>query len=88
MNNMSFLTWEALYKPLSNNFSQGAWFGTMFDIEGNQLAHVYEQDANNVWTLIAEGDVEYIVSGMYHINRLGYFVTDKPHNGQDIKITF
>jgi len=70
--------WEREYRPLTNHISDNASFNdTMFETFGEELEFVLSQSPNKVWTYISGDDGSYIVAGYHHVNRLGYFITEK-----------
>jgi hypothetical protein len=90
---MTFDQWEAIYKPIKNPFSDDAE-KTDFDIScDKEMAFVSQHiERNAVWTWKDDNDGEpdYIVSGCWRINRLGYYVTQVPYQGErgDIAVNF
>lgn len=90
---ITFEQWEATYKPLANPFCDG-YESFEFDIcDEKQMDFVrpYIQ-RNAVWTWIDnnDGERDYIVSGCWRINRLAYYVTEIPYEGErgDIAVNF
>jgi hypothetical protein len=81
---MDFDEWVAEYKPITNHIDTNASFdGTMFETYGDEVEFVKAQDENRIW-MYGDGDNggSYIWSGWGFVNRIGYFITDKPvpHN--------
>lgn len=72
------------YSPLANPFDLhapfcwGRGYGTMLKTLGAELEFVRHQPKRFVWTLVSVGEVEEIHSGLWRVNRLGYFVTQAP----------
>lgn len=73
-----------LYNPIKNHLDSNAgWDGTLFETYGAELEHVLSfancfDKQKRVWTLV-ESDGNMSVSAGYHmINRMGYFITEKP----------
>jgi hypothetical protein len=89
---MTYDQWIETYKPVQNNIVHHAGFdGTMFETYGDEVETVREaREQNLVWTLCDEDDEMYIVSGFWNINRLGYFITQVPYEGErgDIYVNF
>lgn len=77
-----FEDWEEMYKPIKNSIVEHANYdGLMYETYGKEVDIVWEQDPKNVWTLIdGEGRDLWIIQGRHHVNRLGYFITEKPWN--------
>lgn len=71
--------WEK-YKPIKNHLDDNASFdGCMFETYGPELDFVRTKVSDNsVWTLL-DCDGHLVISSGYHfVNRMGYFVTEKP----------
>jgi hypothetical protein len=91
---MTYDDWVETYKPIQNHIvERGAMDGTMFETYGDDASFIGENiDQNTVWTWIDDNDGEpdYIVSGCWRINRLGYFITEVPYKGErgDIAVNF
>lgn len=89
---MTYDQWIETYKPVQNDIVEHAGMeGTMFETYGDEVKHVWEARGQNVvWTLCDEDGETYIVSGFWRINRLGYFITEIPFEGEygDIQIIF
>ena len=53
----------------------------MYETYGEEADIVWKQDPKNVWTLIDGEDNDlWIIQGRCFVNRLGYFITEKPWN--------
>jgi hypothetical protein len=81
---MTMEEWEAAYRPIINHIDPHASFdngegGIMFETYGEEVEFVKQQDSNKIW-MYGQGDDggTYIWSGWGFVNRLGYFITDKP----------
>lgn len=85
-------TWEQFekhYKPIKNTITDGAPFGnTMFETFGDDLEFLKKQNPKCIWTFICEGNSEIISSGVWYANRLGYFVTEVPFEGERGSVEF
>lgn len=71
------------FRPIINHINSNAGFdfgygGCLFETYGEELAFVRAQSAARVWTLIEADGVLYAESGLHFVNRLGYFVAEKP----------
>jgi hypothetical protein len=74
--------WESVYKPINNHIDpNSSWNGTMFETYGEEFDFVYAQSDANVWTWVDGDEGTWIISGRAYVNRIGYFVTELPHNG-------
>lgn len=65
--------------------------GRMYETYGPELDFVREMsNENRVLTIIESeddfGPVWYIISGMHHVNRIGYLITEKPIIGDDFEV--
>jgi hypothetical protein len=49
----------------------------MFETYGKELEFVRAQDPRTVWTLLDCDGTKIVMSGYYHTNRMGYFITKK-----------
>ena len=78
-------TWEEKYKPLTNHFDGGDKFETY----GEELEFVRAQDPRCVWTLVDGDDGNlYIVDGYHFVNRINYFVTEVPFEGEFLEVPY
>ena len=83
-NVISEYEFASIYQPISNHldpsapFNFGSLEGTLFETFGDDLLFVKLQAREMIWTLlVTEGHVT-IFSGYHFVNRLGYFVCQKP----------
>lgn len=53
--------------------------GCLFETFGEEFDFIRRQDPRRVWTLIDgdDGDM-YVISGLHHVNRLGYLLSRDP----------
>ena len=88
--------WFEKFSPVINPNGQGGYsvgdHQYMFDTVGQDLKRVQkalEANYDSIWTLI-EGDDgnQYIVAGFHFINRMGYFITEKPAETGDEEYLF
>ena len=83
-----FDAWEANYKPIKNPFAQkqqGKFIEDKFETYGEELDYVRsiaDTEPRRVWTLVdgADGNL-YIVDGYHLVNRVNYFITKEPLEG-------
>jgi len=77
--------WED-YKPQKNHLDDNAGFdGCLYETFGEEVKYVFElaKKENRVWTVI-EGDEGMVYSaGFHYVNRLGFFVTEKPYDSEE-----
>lgn len=78
-------TWEAKYKPVTNHFD-----GTdKFETYGEELDFVRAQDPRCIWTLVDGDDGNlYIVDGYHLVNRINYFITEVPFEGEFLEVPY
>jgi len=81
---MEYEKWVEQYKPMTNYIDPDASFNqTMFETYGDEVEYVCDRantpdTALTVWTYIDGSDGTCIVEGYRLVNRIGYFVTEKP----------
>lgn len=84
---MTYEEWIEQYKPIQNIISDDASFdGMMFETDGDELAYVKDHDNHNIWTICDEGDKMFICADYHLVNRIGYFITEKPWSDETINI--
>jgi hypothetical protein len=83
-----FEAWEAKYQPIKNQYTQkqeGEFIEDKFETYGDDLEFVLsvcKTDPRKVWTLVDGDDGNlYIVDGYHLVNRINYFITKKPLEG-------
>lgn len=77
--------WEAKYKPITNHFDGSDKFETY----GDELQFVLAQDPRCIWTLVDGDDGNlYIVDGYHLVNRLNYFITEVPFDGEFLEVPY
>lgn len=77
------------YQPKPNHLDPESeiWDGCMFETYGPELDFVKQQPNRHIWTLVEADDSGwYILTGFHLVNRVGYFVTEKPWPEQMITI--
>ena len=75
---MSRLTqdeWEEQYLPKPNHITNQ---GNAYETYGAELDYITEQDEKFIWTEMDGEDGVYIVSGYHFVNRIQYYITEKP----------
>ena len=87
---MSFEEWQDKYKPITN-FMRTKEDTDLFETYGEEVAFVRGVSMfseRHVWTLI-EGDTGlWVTNGYHYVNRLNYFVTKEPFEGDAIEILY
>jgi len=69
------------YEPKHNHLTpdeDAPWDGCMFETYGPELEFVRQQPNQQIWTLVEADGRWYICTGYHRVNRVGYFVTEKP----------
>jgi hypothetical protein len=85
---MNYDEWMAQYEPIQNTHDKNASMdGTMFETYGPEVEQVKASDYRCVWTLVDCDGREVIESGWHLVNRLGYFITAKPFDGDDLEVS-
>jgi len=80
---MNYEKWEEKYKPITNPFTKDT---QIFETYGEEYDFIKKTDPKKIWTLV-DGDVgTYIIDGWHYVNRIGYFVTEVPHNNESIEV--
>lgn len=79
---------ESQYPLLQNRLNPNAsWAGCMFETFGRELAFIQQQDPRTIWTLVESDGGDFIVSGCWWVNRIGYFVSTVPvPEGTEIEV--
>ena len=77
--------WEEKYQPITNHFEENDKFETY----GEELEFVRAQDPRCIWTLVDGDDGNlYIVNGYHLVNRINYFVTEVPFEGEFLEVPY
>ena len=91
---INFVKWFETYKPIPNHIDKnGTYCGIdninySFETYGDEKEFVAKQDPKFIWTLV-EGDKHmWIQNGAWLVNRLCYFVCDKPYEKERGEISF
>lgn len=75
--------WFEKYKPIKNHLNDNAAFeGILYETYGDEVEYVRTYGVtfpNRIWTLVEEDGEMAILSGYHHVNRLGYFITQRSH---------
>ena len=66
--------WQQEYQPFTDRFNTPY----MFETYGNDLATVEKSGEGLVWTFIETDNGTMITNGQHYVNRLGYYITNKP----------
>jgi len=77
---MTFEEADEQFKFMVNNYDENASFdGLMFETYGDEVEYVKTKPHNRIW-MYGQGDDGglYIWSGWGFVNRIGYFISEKP----------
>ena len=82
---LTYDDWRDQYRPIANTVTDWAPFdGAMFKTYGPELDAVRAADPACIWTLVDGSDDDlYVLSGCHLVDRLGYFITERPWAGDD-----
>ena len=83
MSDMSNEQWEKTYLPMVNSITNE---GISYETYGDEEDYVRQQDERHVWTEMDGDNGVYIVNGMHYVNRIQYYITNKPWT-DDVTIT-
>lgn len=73
---MTYDYWIDNFKPIKNNLEEHR--DIAFETYGNEEAFVSEQDPKTIWTEVDGDSGTYIISGYHFVNRIQYYITEKP----------
>jgi hypothetical protein len=65
-------------KPMKNPHGDHGWNSTLWETHGAEFNFVRNQNEVHVWTLVESDEGLKIITGLHHVNRIGYFVTEEP----------
>ena len=86
-NNITEEVFYKEYKPIKNHYDPNAAFdGHMFETYGEELDFIKGINHWHVWTIIESEGKMYICAGFHYVNRVGYMVTQKEWNSDEIEV--
>ncbi len=88
---MTYNEWEEKYKPIGNMISDNYDNDGRFDTFGEELDFVWsiqEAEPNKVWTMVEGDDGWYTINGFHFVNRVAYFVTELPFEGDFLEVVY
>lgn len=84
---MIYEEWTEKYKPMANHLvSDPEDYLVTFETFGDEYKFVLETneiDPRRIWTLIDGDEGTYVVDGWHYVNRICYFVTEEPFEGEE-----
>lgn len=84
---ISFDEFEKKYNPKQNHLNEHApENGWMYETYGEEYDFIKQQPVENIWTVLEEDGVTFISPGRRWVNRLGYIITELPHNDENIDV--
>jgi hypothetical protein len=81
---ITFDDWLDQYKPIQNHINPNE--EERFETYGEDLEFIRTQPVDRVWTLVCSGNDGYIIPGLHIVNRLNYYVTEVPHNNDNVEV--
>lgn len=85
---MTDMEWFDTYEPVGNHLAKNP-SGELFETYGIELGYVLgvaDTDERKVWTLVDGDEGTYIISGYHLVNRIGYYITKKPFEGEFLEV--
>ena len=79
MTDLEYDAWFDKYKPITNDHDEIRIYET-YGADLEFIESIIED--NRVWTFIDSGDYSSIVNGAFFVNRLCYYVTEIPWEGE------
>jgi hypothetical protein len=90
---MTWEKWQEVYQPIHNprNTDEGLW-GCLFETHGEDVQYLQEHEPkeNVFWTLVdndPNSSCVELLPGVHAMNRLGYFITQKPWGNSRLVVT-
>jgi hypothetical protein len=82
--------WERKYVPITNRVTDPDSTHDLFETFGADLQFVLDADQDHVWTWVDGDEGTYIISGFHYVNRIAYFITERPapSGGYEIQYEF
>ena len=82
MSRMTFKKWQSVYRPQKHGLRTKSFSGCLYDpLDDREKFSAFERYnamPNHVWTFMELDGGLYISAGWGLVNRLGYFVCEKP----------
>ena len=76
---MTYDYWHETYKPIKNTVSKYPDDSLIhFETYGDEFEFVQKADNKYIWTEVDGDEGTYILSGYHFVNRIHYYITEKP----------
>ncbi len=86
---MDYEVWEEKYKPKKSPEKHSPYNNTLIEYYREHWDYLKKQNIRNIWTLVSgEDDSLIILPGSHVVNRLGYFVTEKQWEHENLEVRF
>ena len=82
---MTFEEWVEKYKPIKNWLRKDEDADTFetFGVEVGIVLGVNRFNEKQVWTLVDGDEGMWVTNGYHFVNRVSYFITEIPYEGED-----
>lgn len=81
---MTYDHWYDTYEPIKNTLV--GYDQIHFETYGAEYEEVKSANPNNVWTEVDGDEGTYIISGLHWVNRIHYYITEKPWDDDMIEV--
>ena len=72
----TYQAWVDTFQPIANSIRNNG--DTAFETYGDEFDFVSKADNKHIWTEVDGDEGTYIVSGYHFVNRIQYYITNKP----------
>lgn len=83
--NLSFDEFDEQYEIEDNPFDEDSQMLTLEDDDEEE--YLDSKDENHIWTVIYDDDETYIVPGIRVVNKVGFYITNKPWQNPNIIVS-
>ena len=81
---MTYDYWAENYKPIKNHLVK--YDQLTFETYGEEAEFVQKADNKYIWTEVDGDSGCYIIAGYHWVNRIHYYITEKPWEDENIEI--
>ena len=81
---MTYDYWTKNFKPIKNNLVK--YDSITFETYGEEAEFVQKADNKYIWTEVDGDSGTYIVAGYHWVNRIHYYITEKPWDDEYTEI--